>query len=359
MNRLAAIALSALALTGVAAMLDVACAQKYPSHPIKLVLPQPPGGAIDLIARTLGERLSEQMPQPVIVENRPGANGGLAAGDVARSTPDGYTLFMAVDTNLVVNPTLYPDLSYAPFRDFTPISVLTKTALVLVANITANNVSELIAYAKANPGQLNYASIGLGTQAHLGMELFKLMTRIDINQVEYRGTAPAMTDVVAGRVEIMITGPPSAKAMSDGGKLKLLAVTGKRRHPLMPDVPTIDKFGVPGYDVTGWFGILAPGKTPKPVLHRLTDEVRKAVTDPGLRDLDWVEVNKLRRAYKEGGKKAVKKAWRDLLEKDVVQFTRVGCAYWPDGMPKVLEDALEAMGYTMRELIDLAKKRQQ
>src|SRR6202045_825209 len=229
MNKLAATAVSVLAPTCIAAVPDAACAQDYPSHPIKLVLPQPPGGAIDLIARTLGERLSGQMSQPVIVENRPGANSGLAAGDVARSTPDGYTLFVAVDTNLVVNPTLYPDLSYAPFRDFTPISVLTKTALVLVANpkVNTNNVRELIAYAKANPGQLNYASIGLGTQAHLGMELFKLMTKTDINQVEYRGTAPAMTDVVAGRVEIMITGPPSAKAMSDGGKLKLLAVTGK------------------------------------------------------------------------------------------------------------------------------------
>jgi tripartite-type tricarboxylate transporter receptor subunit TctC len=286
MNRLAAAAVSALALTYVAAVPELACAQDYPSHPIKLVLPQPPGGAIDLIARTLGERLSEQMSQPVIVENRPGANGGLAAGDVARSTADGYTLLMAVDTNLVVNPALYPDLSYDPFRDFAPISVLTKTALVLVANpkVAANDVSQLIAYAKANPGQLNYASIGFGTQAHLGMELFKLMTKTDINQVEYRGTAPAMTDVVAGRVEIMITGPPSAKAMSEGGKLKLLAVTGKQRHPLMPDIPTIDESGVPGYDVTGWFGILAPAKTPKPVLDRLTDEVRKVVADPRFRD---------------------------------------------------------------------------
>jgi tripartite-type tricarboxylate transporter receptor subunit TctC len=226
------------------------------------------------------------MKQPVIVENRPGANGGLAAGDVARSTPDGYTLFMAVDTNLVVNPTLYRNLPYDPFRDFAPISVLTKTELVLVANpkVPANNVRELIAYAKANPGKLNYASIGLGTQAHLGMELFKLMTETQITQIEYRGTAPAMTDVVAGRADIMITGPPSAKAMSAGGKLKLLAVTGKERHPLMPDVPTIDESGVPGYDVTGWFGILAPARTPKPVLDRLGVEVHKAVAEPRFRD---------------------------------------------------------------------------
>jgi tripartite-type tricarboxylate transporter receptor subunit TctC len=276
MKRLAvATALAILALT------PLASAQDYPSRPIKLILPQPAGGAIDLISRTLGDRLSEQMQQPVIVENMPGANGGLAAGQVARSTPDGYTLFMAVDSNLTVNPSLYPNLTYDPFRDFAPISVLTKVALVLVANpkVPANNVSELIAYAKANPGKLNYASIGLGTQAHLGMELFKLRTKTDINMVSYRGTAPAMTDVVAGQVDVMFTGPPSAKAMSEGGKLKLLAVGSKQRLALMPDVPTVDEAGVPGYELVGWFGILAPAKTPKPLLDRLTAEVRKAVAD--------------------------------------------------------------------------------
>jgi tripartite-type tricarboxylate transporter receptor subunit TctC len=286
MNRLTAAALPVLALACIPTQPPTACAQDYPSHLIRLVLPQPPGGAIDLIARTLAERLSEQMKQPVIVENRPGANGGIAAGDVARSTPDGYTLFMAVDTNLVVNPTLYRDLPYDPFRDFAPISVLAKTELVLVANpkLPANNVRELIAYARANPGKLNYASIGLGTQQHLGMELFKLMTNTQITQIEYNGTAPAMMDVVAGRADIMITGPPSAKAMSEGGKLKLLAVTGKQRHPLMPDVPTVAESGVPGYDVTGWFGILAPTRTPPAVLDRLIAETQKAVADPRFRD---------------------------------------------------------------------------
>jgi tripartite-type tricarboxylate transporter receptor subunit TctC len=286
MRRFVATVMSALALAYLAAQPHVARAQDYPSHAIRLVLPQPPGGAIDLIARTLAERLSAQMSEPVIVENRPGANGGLAAGDVVRSTPDGYTLFMAVDTNLVVNPTLYHDLPYDPFRDFAPISVLTKTELVLVANpgVPANNVRELVAYAKANPGKLNYASIGLGTQAHLGMELFKLMTKTQITRIDYRGTAPAMTDVVAGRSDVMITGPPSAKAMSEGGKLKLLAVTGKQRHPLMRDVPTVDESGVPGYDVTGWFGILAPARTPKTVLDRLSTEVHMAVADQRFRD---------------------------------------------------------------------------
>jgi tripartite-type tricarboxylate transporter receptor subunit TctC len=280
MNRLASV-LWAFSLVCAGAM-DLAQAQDYPSHPIKFILPQPAGGAVDLIARTLGERLSEQMQQPVVVENRPGANGGLAAADVARSTPDGYTLFVAVDTNLVVNPSLYPNLPYDPFRDFAPISVLTRLPLVLVANpqVPANNVRELIAYAKVNPGKLNYASIGLGTQQHLGMELFKLMTKTDINQVEYRGTAAAMTDVIAGNVDIMFTGTPSAQGMSQGGKLKLLAVTGKTRSPLLPDVPTVEESGVPGFTLSGWFGILAPAKTPKPILSQLTGEVHKATADP-------------------------------------------------------------------------------
>src|SRR5439155_7736931 len=176
---------------------DTACAQDaYPSKPIRFVLPQPAGGAVDLIARTLGDRMSESMRQPVIVENQPGANGGLAAGQVARSAPDGYTLFMAVDTNLVVNPNLYPNLAYDPFRDFIPISIIAKVYLVLVASskIEADSVQELLTFARAHPGKLNYASIGLGTQAHLGMELFKIMTKTDITQVSYRGTAPAMTD---------------------------------------------------------------------------------------------------------------------------------------------------------------------
>jgi tripartite-type tricarboxylate transporter receptor subunit TctC len=263
-----------------------ASAQDYPARPIKLVLPQPAGGAIDLISRALGDRLAEQMQQPVIVENQPGANGGLAAGQVARSAPDGYTLFMAVDTNLTVNPNLYPNLAYDPFSDFAPISVLTKVSLVLVANpkVPVNNVRELIAYAKANPGKLNYASIGLGTQAHLGMELFKLMTKTDINMVSYRGTAPAITDVVGGQVDVMFTGPPSAKAMSEGGKLKLLAVGGKQRLALVPEVPTVDESGVPGYELVGWFGILAPARTPAPLLDRLTREVRQAVADARFRD---------------------------------------------------------------------------
>jgi tripartite-type tricarboxylate transporter receptor subunit TctC len=261
-------------------------ADDYPSKPIRLVLPQPAGGAVDLIARSLGDRLSEQMRQPVIIENQPGANGGLAASQVTRATPDGHTLFMAVDTNLVVNPSLYPNLPYDPFRDFIPISIVAKVYLVLVASalVQAGSVQELIAYAKANPGKLNYASIGLGTQAHLGMELFKLMTKTDIAQVSYRGTAPAMTDIAAGVVEVMFTGPPSAMSLAAGGKVKLLAVASPQRSKLMPNVPTVQEAGVPGYELAGWFGLLAPAKTPPSVVDRLSAEVKKAVADARLKD---------------------------------------------------------------------------
>jgi tripartite-type tricarboxylate transporter receptor subunit TctC len=286
MSRLiAATALACFSL--VAASGDTARAEEpYPSRPIRLILPQPAGGAVDLIARALGDRLSEQMRQPVIVENQPGANGGLAAGQVARSAPDGYTLFMAVDTNLVVNPNLYPNLAYDPFRDFRPISIIAKVYLVLVASwkVEANSVQELLTFARANPGKLNYASIGLGTQAHLGMELLKMMTRTDITQVSYRGTAPAMTDIAAGVVDVMFTGPPSAMALAAGSRGKLLAVASPRRSSLMPQVPTVQEAGVPGYELSGWFGLLAPAKTPQTIVDRLSGEVAKAVADPRLKD---------------------------------------------------------------------------
>jgi tripartite-type tricarboxylate transporter receptor subunit TctC len=258
----------------------------YPSKPVRLVLPQPAGGAVDLIARTLGDRLSETLRQPVIVENQPGANGGLAAGQVTRATPDGHTLLMAVDTNLVVNPNLYPNLAYDPFRDFAPISIIARVHLVLVASpkVEANSVQELLAFARAHPGKLNYASIGLGTQAHLGMELLKMMTKTDITQVSYRGTAPAMTDIAAGVVDVMFTGPPSALALAAGGKVKILAVAAPARASLMPQVPTVQEAGVPGYELAGWFGLLAPAKTPQAIVDRLSAEVQKAAADARLKD---------------------------------------------------------------------------
>ncbi|HKN10849.1 MAG TPA: tripartite tricarboxylate transporter substrate binding protein [Pseudomonadota bacterium] len=273
----AAAFLSALAFSSC----DAVRAEPYPSHPIRLVLPQPAGGAVDLIARALGDRFTEQMRAPVVVENMPGANGSLAAGAVARAAADGYTLMLAVDSNLVINPSLYHNLSYDSFRDFVPISIIARLHMVLVANpkVEANNVRELIAYAKAHPNKLNYASIGLGTAMHMGMELFKFATGTEINQVSYRGTAQAMTDVVAGIVDIMFTGPPSARSMSEGGRLKLLAVASPGRMALIPDVPTMEEAGVPGYEMASWFGLLAPARTPRAIVERLSQEVKTAVDD--------------------------------------------------------------------------------
>ncbi len=287
MHRIASsVILATLAFACPLLPVGAAQAEEYPSRTIKLILPQPAGGAVDLIARALGERLSEQMKQPVIVENMPGANGSLAGAAVARAPADGYTLMLAVDSNLVINPLIYNNLNYDPFADFVPICLVAKLDVVLVANpkVEANTVRELIAYAKAHPNKLNYAGIGIGSAMHMGMELFKYMTKTEINHVSYRGTAPAMTDVVAGVVDVMFTGPPAAKSMSEGGKLKLLAVASKQRMALMPDVPTMEEAGVPGYEMASWFGLLAPAQTPRSVAARLAEETRRAVRDPRFSD---------------------------------------------------------------------------
>lgn len=275
-----------LAIMLIAALAGPVAAENYPSRPVKLVLPQPAGGAVDLIARALADRLAGQMGQPFIVENMPGANGSLAGGAVARAVPDGYTLMLAVDSNLVINPSLYHTLAYDPFKDFAPISIVARLNMVLVANpkVEANDVKELIAYAKAHPNKLNYAEIGIGSAMHMGMERFKFMTGIEINRVSYRGTAPAITDVVAGNVDLMFTGPPSAKSMSEGGKLKVLAVASTERMALLPGVPTVAESGVPGYEMASWFGLLAPAKAPKAIIDRLSAEVRKAVEDQRFKD---------------------------------------------------------------------------
>jgi tripartite-type tricarboxylate transporter receptor subunit TctC len=276
-----------LAVAACAALAVPSAAQdQYPSRPVKLVLPQPAGGAVDLIARALADRLAEQMGRPFIVENMPGANGSLAGGNVARSPSDGYTLMLAVDSNLVINPSLYHTLTYDPLKDFAPISIIARLNMVLVANpkVAANNVKELIAYAKANPNKLNYAEIGIGSAMHMGMERFKFMTKTEINRVSYRGTAPAISDVVAGNVDLMFTGPPSAKAMSEGGKLKMLAVASPERMALLPDVPTVAEAGVPGYTMASWFGLLAPAKTSESIVERLAAETKTAVNSQIFKD---------------------------------------------------------------------------
>jgi tripartite-type tricarboxylate transporter receptor subunit TctC len=262
-----------------------AAAQDYPARPIRLVLPQPPGGAVDFISRTLGATLQKSLGQAIVVDNKPGANGIVAAEFVARSPADGYTLFMAVDTNLVVNPNLYAKVPYDPFRDFAPISVIARNGLVLVANpaFPPHNVAEVIAYAKANPGKVNYASIGYGSQHHLGMELFKAMAGIDLVHVPYKSQAAALSDIAQGAASIGLSGTPAALALSKAGQLKILAVTSLERSKYLPQLPTMAESGLPGFDVSGWFGLLAPASTPQPVLARLQQDVRKALEDAEFR----------------------------------------------------------------------------
>jgi tripartite-type tricarboxylate transporter receptor subunit TctC len=254
----------------------------YPSKPIQLVVTTAAGGALDLVARTVADRLSASMRQPVIIENQPAGNGGVAAGQFVKANADGHTLMMVVDSTVTINPHLYRNLNYDPFRDFVPVSIVTRLPLVLLSHpgVKANNLKELVALAKANPGKLSYGSTGIGTQLHIGMEMFKLMTKTDILHVPYRATTAAMADLMGGRIDLILIGLSSAKAQVESGKLRAYAIAAPQRSTLMPDVPSADEAGLPGYEVRSWFGMFAPAKTPQSVVDRLSSEIKQASTDP-------------------------------------------------------------------------------
>ena len=254
----------------------------YPSKPIQVVVTTAAGGALDLVARTVADRLSASMHQPIIIDNQPAGNGSVAAGQFAKAVPDGHTLMMVVDSTVTINPHLYRNLTYDPFRDFAPVNVITRLPLVLVSNssVQAHDLKELIALVKANPGKLNYASTGVGTQLHIGMEMFKLMTKTDIVHVPYRATTLAMADLLGGRIDLALIGLSSAKTQVESGKLRAYAISAPQRSSLMPNVPTADEAGLPGFEVRSWFGMFAPAKTPPSVIDRLSREIKKASTDP-------------------------------------------------------------------------------
>lgn len=263
---------------------NAVAADAYPSQPIKWVVPFPPGGAMDVIARTLGDKLSRSMKQPVIIENRPGAGGAIGSGVVAKAEPDGHTM-MIVSIGHAVNPSIYPKLAYDATRDFEPVSLVAVVPNVLVAHpsVKAGNVKELIALAKAQPGKLTYASAGNGTTVHLAAELFNSMAGVDIMHVPYKGSAPAVTDLMGGQVNIMFDSVSSAKPYIDSGKLKALAVTTSKRSSVLPKVPTIAEAGLPGYELSGWYAVFVPGKTPKPIVDRLNAELVKALKETDVR----------------------------------------------------------------------------
>src|SRR3954451_3683908 len=233
----------ALATVGLALMSPVRAQDTYPSRPIQLVVTTAAGGALDLVARTVAERLSDALHQPVIIENQPAGNGSVAAGQFAKAAPDGHTLMMVVDSTVTINPSLYKNLSYDPFKDFAPVSLVTRLPLVLIGNpaVKADNLKELIALAKANPGKLNYASTGVGTQLHIGMELFKLQSGTDIVHVPYRATTGAIADLLGGRIDLGLVGITSARTYLEAGQLRAYAIAAPQRSTLLPNVPTMEE----------------------------------------------------------------------------------------------------------------------
>jgi tripartite-type tricarboxylate transporter receptor subunit TctC len=266
-----------------AALLPAAAhAQGYPNKPIRLVVPYAPGGATDIIGRAAAAELSKTMGQQVIIENRPGAGGNLGAEQVARSAPDGYTLLVSPSSLHGITPFLYNKLTYDPNKDLAPIIVLGSFANVLVMNpsIKANSVSELVALIKASPGKFTYASSGSGSTIHLSGEMFKSMLNLDIAHVPYKGSSPALTDLMGGQVSIMFDNIPSAITFIRSGKLKALATTGPTRSSSLPELPTMIEAGFPGYISTAWFGIVAPAGTPKEIIARLNAEGQKAAKSP-------------------------------------------------------------------------------
>ncbi|WP_431509477.1 tripartite tricarboxylate transporter substrate binding protein [Variovorax sp. DAIF25] len=277
--------LGALAATACLAGLPAAWAQGYPTKPVKLVVPYPPGGPTDIVARIVAQKLSEQTGQQFIVDNRPGAGGNTGAEFVARSAPDGYTLVVATTAH-AINPSLFKHLGYRVTKDLAPVSLLTSGPLVIVANpeLPAKNVAELIALAKAKPGQLNFASSGNGQSTHLSAELFASMAGVKMTHVPYKGSAPALTDVMGGQAQLMFDTMLSAMPHVKGGKLKALAVTGAKRSPAAPELPTVAESGLPGYEAIAWNGLLAPAGTPPETIARLSAELRKALTLPEVRE---------------------------------------------------------------------------
>jgi tripartite-type tricarboxylate transporter receptor subunit TctC len=266
----------ACAFTGAAAQ-----AQTFPDKPVHIVVPLAAGGAVDTVARVLGQRLNQQMHQSVIIDNKPGANGNIGAEAVAHSAPDGYTLLMAIPA-MTTNQSLYAKLPYDTFKDFAPVARLGFAPLILVvgANSPYKTFPELLAALRANPGKFSFGSSGNGSSQHLAGELFKTAAKVDALHVPYKGGAPAVTDLIGGQITFMLTNPLEIQSQIKSGRLRALAVGGSRRVDWLPGIPTVAESGLPGYEALTWWGMLAPAATPKDVLAKLTQEVVSAMNSP-------------------------------------------------------------------------------
>jgi tripartite-type tricarboxylate transporter receptor subunit TctC len=274
------------ALLAALCALPFAASAQYPDKPIRYVVPYPPGGPLDTVARLLGQKVSERLGQPVIVDNKPGAGGNIGADFVAKSAQDGYTILMGAVATHAINPALYAKMPYDPVKDFTPITLIGVTPNVLVVNPTvpAKDVKEFIAYAKANPGKLNFGSGSTGSAGHLAGELFSGMAGVQMTHIPYKGAAPAMQDLIGGQIHLMFDNMASSLPQVKAGKIRALAVTTPKRASAAPELPTIAESGLPGFDISTWFGLFAPANVPKDVVAKLHAEFVRALALPDVRE---------------------------------------------------------------------------
>lgn len=264
---------------------SIAAAQTYPARPVRLVVGYPAGGSVDAVGRLLGQELTKALGQAVVIENKAGASGNIGADSVVKSPPDGYTLLMGSAAAMAANVSLYKQLPFDPLRDLAPISLIAiqPNVLILHPSVPANSVAELLAYAKANPGKLNYGTSGAGSSQHMAGALFVQMTKVDILHVPYRGGAPASADLIAGQIQMIFQTSPEAMPLIRANQAKPIAVTTAKRLASLPDIPTVAEAGVPGYKSTGWLAVAAPAGTPAPIVERLNAELIKIIRMPGVR----------------------------------------------------------------------------
>lgn len=302
-----------------------ASAQSYPTKPVRFVVPYPPGGPLDTVARLLADKMKDGLGQPVIVENKPGAGGNIGADLVAKSAPDGYTMVMGAVATHAINPSLFPKMPYDPVRDFAPVSLVASVPNVLVMNpdtaarLGIASVQDLVAYAKSHPGRLNYASGGNGSAGHLAGEMFKMMTKVSMVHIPYNGAAPAQLGLLAGQTDLMFDNLASALQNIRAGKLKALAVTTTAPARMLPDVPTISKagsgLGLRGFDINTWFGVLVPARTPDAVVTRLHGALTSA--------LDSAEVKERMARFGAEPSPTSPQEFAELIQRDLKKYSAV------------------------------------
>jgi len=267
------------------ALCGAAAAQDYPSRPITLVVPYAAGGGNDVMARIVAEKMSKSLGQQIVIENKGGAGGSIATRQVAKSAPDGYTLGLGGTGTLAINPTLYPNVGYDPRKDFAPVGLIATSALVVLVHpgVAAKSIAELIALAKRDPGKMNYASAGSGSGIHLGTELLAHMAGVKLTHIPYKGSSPALTDLIGGHVSIYLSSLPPAVALVKEGRVRALAVTGPKRSPIFPDLPTVAEAALPGYEAVLHYGVVAPAGTPQPVIGKLNAALNAALAENDVR----------------------------------------------------------------------------